>query len=62
MAGYIVGSQAWLKVTKERIITLGDLLKSPLTNAEEKERLHLEQTKLVLAVYDYFESKADTQH
>ena len=62
MAGYVIGSQKWMDITKERIITLGDLLKSPLTTAEEKERLHLEQSKLVLMIFDYFEGKDNTQH
>lgn len=57
MAGYVVGSKEWYAHMKERIIFIGDLLKSPLTNNEEKERLHKEQTKLMLALFDYYENK-----
>lgn len=55
MAGYIKGSKAWLDFVKERILFLGDLLVSPITNEEEKKKLLAEQTTLVLQLCDSYE-------
>ena len=54
MAGYIIGSKAWLDHTKERILFIGDLLVSDLTTHEEKVKLLSEQAALVLALCDSY--------
>ena len=54
MAGYIIGSEAWLNHTKERILFIGDLLVSPLTTYEEKLKLLSEQAYLVIQLCDSY--------
>ena len=56
MAGYIAGSKEWYDHVKERILTLGDLMMSPLTTGEEKRKYHVEQTALILGAFKYFET------
>lgn len=57
MAGYVKGSKGWYESMRERLVFIGDLLKSPLTSKEEKEELHMEQVKLMLELFDYEESQ-----
>jgi hypothetical protein len=59
MAGYVKGSKAWLNFVTERILFIGDLLISPLTNEEEKRKLVTEQAALVLHMRDYYENLVD---
>ena len=55
MAGYVKGSNEWYNIMKERILFLGDLMMSPLTSREEKEKCHIEQTALLMKIFEYCE-------
>ena len=55
MAGYVAGSKEWYRHTKERILFLGDLMMTSLTTKEEKQRAHIEQTRLLMDFFNHYE-------
>ena len=53
MAGYIVGTEAWAKAIKIRLLEISEMLKNPDTSREERDDLYEEEIRLILALYDW---------
>ena len=58
MAGYVIGSEAWLNFLKEQIITSGDLLahqKGLNLSDEEVESIYKKHVQCIVQLFDYTE-------
>lgn len=59
MAGYVIGSQAWYDVTKQRLLDISKKLRNSETSEKEKKKLYKEQAHLIDALCEYGEGNHD---
>lgn len=56
MAGYRVGSKAWVEHVKQRIIDTGVKLQSKDLSEEEREAVYRDHVRHIVKLHDYAEA------